>query len=358
MPTRDNVAGIGADAMYDSPTAGKTLNLAHMMPGVQMVIALRPAEIVKNPEAAALLDEKVIGPIGPWLTTTLPKLAGVTNDKVEQVLIGVFDGPSSEAVRYSYVVRYLQPVAETELVAAWGSPPKEMSDATEFYAKDGNAYYLPKAEGGKVLAVVPKEEIANLLKFVGQPPRLRQEVDVMNLTMSDSDRHFTLLYAPYFLESGGKSLTTGGMTKLMTGYNWLLTGAGSPPLSSAAAADAAAGGMAPPPEEQPKAVMLSAHLTDSLFYEMRLFHSAATPYSDLQAQPLAARVKEIAGRVDDYVFSFNSSPYGRKLLAQFPRMVKFVMSNARVGTGDKQIVLRGYMPAVAAHNIVLAHMWR
>ena len=63
-PKRDLIGAIGAEPMYDSPTAGKPLNFAHMVPGVQMIVALRPADLVKQPEFEHLADAKVLGSIG------------------------------------------------------------------------------------------------------------------------------------------------------------------------------------------------------------------------------------------------------------------------------------------------------
>ena len=96
---------------------------------------------------------------------------------------------------------------------------------------------------------------------------------------------------------------------------------------------------------------------DTFFYEVRIHNPAATAYAEALADPLLARVKEIPRRMEDYVFSLNFSPYSRRMLAKFPGMVKFADNHVRVGTGDRQFVLRGYLPAVAAHNLVLgAHL--
>lgn len=354
-PKRDLIGAIGTEPMYDSPTAGKPLNLAHLVPGVQMIVALRPAELVKQPEFEHLADAKVLGPIGSWLTTTLPTITGMTNDKIDQLLIGILDGASADTVRYAYVVRLKDAAPEADLVKAWGNPATEKSGDVDFYAKGTDAYYLPKSEGGKVLVVVPKEEMANLLKYQGSAPQLRPELEYLVMQTSDADRHFNLLYAPYFLESGGRSLVSGAGTKLMPAISWLYTGVGLPPLPAAEGEGEppAAGTGGTELAQPPKAVAVSAHLGDTFFYEVRIHNPAATAYVEALADPLLARVKEIPRRMEDYVFSLNFSPYSRRMLAKFPDMVKFADKHVRVGTGDRQFVLRGYVPAVAAHNLVL-----
>ncbi|MCE9605968.1 MAG: protein kinase [Planctomycetia bacterium] len=364
VPKRDLIASTGADPMYDSPTAGKPLSLSHMVPGVQMVIAVRPAEIVKHAESANLLDPKVSGSLGPWLATTLPTITGVPNETVEQVIVGILDGPSSDAVRYAYVVRYNTVVAEADLLKAWGGPTEEMSDTTKIYVKDGTAYYLPTSEQGKVAVVVPKEEIAGVLKYKGSPPQLRLELEYLVQSATDTDRHLTMLYTPYFLESGGKSLVAGPVQTGLPAINWLLTGVGLPQLASAGDGSTADGGgladggamsgsMNSEDALPPKAIAFSAHLGDAFFYELRTYNGAATAFTEALAEPLFNRVKEIPKRVEAYVLSSRLSPYSRAVLFKFPGMVKFVDSHVRAGCADRQIVLRGYMPAIAAHNILL-----
>lgn len=356
-PKRDQIGAIGTDPMFDSPTAGKPLNLAHLPRGVQLIAALRLADIAKHPEAEHLLDEKVSGALGPWLKTGLAAVTGVPNDKVEQLLVGVLDGPSADAVKLAYVVRMKEAVPEADLVAAWGSPAKETSGDAEFYANGAEAYYLPKSEAGKVLVIVPKDMLPDLLKLQGQQPPLTLELDYLALQTTDADRHLTLMYLPQFLESGGRSLVTGMGQKLMPAVNWLYTGVGLAPLAQAEGAGEAAPAPSAADAAPPKAVLASLHLGDSLFYELRLHNSGATAYVETLAEPLQARVKEIPQRVEDYAFSFPLSPYSAKFMRKFPDMLAFADKYVRVGAAERQFVLRGYMPAVAAHNIILgAHL--
>jgi len=344
--------------MYDSPTAGKTLNLSHLAPGVQMVIAVRPSEIAKHPESAALLDPKISGSLGTWMTTTLPTITGQPNEAVDQVLVGVLDGASADAVRYAYVVHYASAVPEADLLAAWGGPTEEMSGETKTYVNDALAYYFPKDGQGKIAVIVPKEEVANVLKYEGAPPQLRLEMEYLVQSATDADRHLTILYTPYFLESGGKSLVAGQMQSAMPAANWLLTGVGLPPLESATAetggglADGAA--MSMEDGTLPKAITLSAHFGTSFFYEVRSYNAEANTAMEALAEPLANRLKEIPKRIESYVLNLPQiSIYSRPVLLKFGPMVRFIDKYVRAGTAEKQIVVRGYMPAVAAHNIVV-----
>jgi hypothetical protein len=158
-------------------------------------------------------------------------------------------------------------------------------------------------------------------------------------------------YSPHFLSSGGKSLTSGVVGKGVDPLNWLFTGVGL-----------AADGAAPMPvgsdAEPPKAVLLSAQLTENgggreFFWELRLYNAGVNALTEGAVKPLAERVKEIPQRIESYVLSLGLSPYSRAVLFKFPRMVRFICENVRAAAADKQFVLRGYLPDVAAHNLVL-----
>ncbi|MGC3967676.1 MAG: hypothetical protein QM775_09975 [Pirellulales bacterium] len=192
-------------------------------------------------------------------------------------------------MKKAYVVRMKETVPEADLVAAWGSPPKEKSGNLEFYAKGTDAYFLPTSDGGKTLVIVPKDVLPDLLKLQGQQPPLMPELDYLALQTTDADRHFTLLYMPQFLESGGRSLVTGMGAKLLPAVDWLYTGAGLPPMPTA---DNAGEPPAPPTgtaAEKPRAALASAHLGDSFFYELRMHNSGVNAFVEALAEPLQAQ---------------------------------------------------------------------
>ena len=54
-----------------------------------------------------------------------------------------------------------------------------------------------------------------------------------------------------------------------------------------------------------------------------------------------------------YVAALVPRPYGRLVIHRFPRMVQLASDFTRAGVEDRQAVLRAYLPASAAHNLVL-----
>jgi hypothetical protein len=316
-----------------------------------MVVAFRPAELVKHPETERLLDEKVLGPMGAWVNTTLPSWAGTTNDNIEQVVLGLRD--VEDKVRTCCVIHLKSAADEAMLVTSWGNPAPEEVEGAKIYVGAERAFYLPAAGQGRVIVTAPKEDLVDSLALKGgAPPLSRRELDFMLQNATDGDRQFMVLYSPHFLTSGGKSLTEGSINKGLDPLNWLFTGVGLAPAE----------GAAPPPmgadAEPPKAVLVSAQLVDNagaqeFFWELRLYHAGVNAMTEANVKPLVERVKEVPQRVESYVLSLGLSPYSRAVLFKFPRMVRFICDNVRAATADKQFVLRGYLPDVAAHNLVL-----
>ncbi len=353
VPFRDAMAA-SETPIFDSPTAGKTLDLSYLAPGASLVVSVRPAELMAHPEAERLFDPKVLGGAGTWLTTTLPTLAGAGQADIEQVVAALLDG--TDAVRPAYVIRTKEPVDEATLLKSWGDPAPTQNGDAKVFAKDGTQYYVPPEKEGRVLVIAPAAEMTEIIKLKGQfPGMVRRELDVL-AQATDADRHFTLLYAPYFLEAGGRSLTAGPTARGVTPWNWFTTGYGLPPLTDAGAVDWSVPPASPTnPDDAlpPKAILVSGHLSDTFFWELRLYNSSATAASDVVAAPLVERVKEVPPRLENYVMHLASSEYSRAVMYKLPGMIKFAAKEVRGATADKQLVLRGYLPAAAAHNLVL-----
>lgn len=350
---RDTMTAAG-EPVWDSPTAGKPLALNYLTRGVSMVVALRPAELIKHSEFERLLDEKVLGPVGAWVNTTLPTWAGTSNDNIDQVIVGFLDG--TDAIRASYVIHLKTAADEAALVASWGGPAVEEIEGAKLYVRDGLAFHLPAAAAGKVIVVAPKEDLVDSLAIKGAPPPLtRRELDFMVQNATDGDRQFTLLFTPHYLTSGGKSLVAGTVSKGLESMNWLFTGVGLAPLDG----EGGSGMSAPMGDaEPPKAVMLSAQLadgggTEQLFWELRVYNANANSQMENAVTPLAARIQEIPQRIKTYVLQSSLSMFSREILLQLPTMVKFLAAQTRAAVADKQLVLRGYAPDVAAHNLMM-----
>jgi hypothetical protein len=165
-----------------------------------------------------------------------------------------------------------------------------------------------------------------LIDSAGAPPMLPRDLEGLAAT-TDADRVVTILVAPNYLDAGGSHLLVGA----------------AEPLREALAAFVDKGATA---------IALSAHWDRNFFVELR-----AAPTLSVSPRGLAAslekKLSEMPGKMDDVILAQAWPPYGRKVLARFPGMLRQLAATTRRGDADKQAVLRAYLPAVAGHNLLM-----
>ncbi|HWB01141.1 MAG TPA: hypothetical protein VG713_21775, partial [Pirellulales bacterium] len=348
---KEPIAGLD-DGIWGSPTNGKPLDLKYLALGMQAVAAIRPADILKHPEGKPLLapDKSPalenlagghpLGTLGHWVQNTLPGLVGAPLEKIEQVIVG-WPESGGESGTIAVVAHLSEPVDESALMGAWGNPEPMEAGAEKFFKRDAMGYYVPKAEGGRVVVVAPVDEIQEsingsvVLWAMPEPEKLLQS--------TDSDRHFTFLMPTRFLETAGKSAFEGRGARLQSAVDWLLRG------------DADSEGNRPDP---PKAVAVSAHLApDGFFAEARLFDAAATAETTTPAEPIRDRVRHIPKAVKLFKADLLLTPFSKAVLVDLDDKVKAWEQETRFGTGDKQVVVRSYLPPNAGLHLALgAHL--
>ncbi|MBX3415499.1 MAG: hypothetical protein KF708_22640 [Pirellulales bacterium] len=309
--------------VWQSPTSGEAVDLAWIAPTSQMFLVWRPAEFLAQPEGERVLAS--FGALGQQTRQALEKLVGLPWPNVEQLTVG-FLPDGNGGLRYSLVVRTLEPVTSASLLSGRGPAIVRSLAGQTVQELDGYGYFLPPEEE-KLLVVAPFDELGNLIADEGTPPALRRELAEL-LSASDRDRHVTWLFVPSFLSTGGRALLTDGAERLRM------------PLVELFADDTAA-------------VLASAHLTaDDLFLELRLAGTTETLPDALVAR-WQDRATTLPAEVSDYVASLAPSAYSAKVLERFPEMVSILSRFTRSGVEDRCAVLRAYLPVVAAHNLTL-----
>ncbi|HUY33466.1 MAG TPA: serine/threonine-protein kinase [Pirellulales bacterium] len=324
--------------IWQSPTSGKPLDLAYLAAGAQVVLAVRPAALVKHAEWEKLKDPRTLGQLSGWLTAELPKYAGTPLENIDQVIIGLLDA-SPAPPRWAMVVHTVDELAADDVAQAWGDVKTEEVEKTTVYALGERAFYLPAKGKGKLLAIAPPDELRDVVKVGDEPPALRREMEVL-LASSDAERHLTLVVAPNFPFTGGKALFTDQGAKLQSpldGFLEVLDGESK--------------------LELPKAAMLSLHLTDNLFAELRIYNSFVNKPTGVVAFEYRQRIGRLPKQVSGYVRDLYLSDYSKPVLWDFKDQLEALDTYTRAGYEGKQVVLRAYLPAIAAHNLALgAHL--
>jgi hypothetical protein len=309
--------------LWASPTAGKPLDVSYLPPGVQIIVAMRPEAIASHPEG-----EKVLASLGPLGEQAL----GLIHDALKmsqgigQCLIGI-QTTSEGRWQTSLVVRLTGgPTAAEHLAAELPDAVKKSHGATTYRLANDWSYWVPDAAGDRLLVVASPELIGEIIDLGGNAPPLRREVERL-LQHTDVDRHFTAVVAPNFLFSEGGGLFVGPIAPLRAPLFWFL----GDELSAAA---------------------LSMHWDENFFVEL-----IAAPTLDTRpeaaARILTTRVAELPERVENFVVGFNPNPFGRRIVARFPMMIRKLAAYSRSGVEADHAVLRCYLPAVAGHNLIM-----
>ncbi len=319
---------IDGGPMWESPTAGGLVELTYLPRGAQCFIVLRPSQLLAHPQGQILLD--TLRELGNFAKTEIPKAVGVPCEKIELLVIGLLPA-EGKPPKTALVARLKEPVDQTEWLAALGDPQKEPEK--QVYVGAAAGYHL--GDGGKLIVAAPieppmgdtqrpiDEAIANTKGVL-----LRPEMEIL-LRQSDRDRLFSFLFTTSFVFSGAKSLWQGPQDLLRE------------PLEQQFLA------------EKFKAGLLSVHFVgnEHLFLELHLFGLAEYPEL-LLAKELRDKIKNnLPQQAEEYYISLDPSPFSKKILYRFPKMVKALAENTDAGVIDKHPVLRCYLPAFAASSL-------
>ncbi|HEX5444538.1 MAG TPA: hypothetical protein VFW87_11935, partial [Pirellulales bacterium] len=324
-----------ADTIWQSPTEGEPLDLAYLAAGCQAIIALRPAELLEQPEWEKLVDPRTLGAASGWLTGELPKLTGKTLDQLESVIVGLLDA-SPAPPRVALVARASEPFVAEEMLSAWGDAKAEEAEGQTIYVSRDRGFFVPERGEGKILVMAPPAELREAVKLGDQPPPLRRELEVL-AEASDAERQLTVLVAPNFLFSGGKALVADPLADPLRGFFEIQD--------------------SDQKLELPKGAMLSAYLGDgNLFLELRI-HDSFGGGSAAVAMQYRRRIARLPKQVSAYVRDLRLSDYSEPILWDYRDQLEVVDRYTRLGFEGKQIVLRAYLPEIAAHNLALgAHL--
>jgi len=312
-------------ALWVSPTQGQPLKLRYLPPGVQVFMTIRPAELFISEEGERL--RAALGPTGQAYLELLEQTTRFDVGDLEQVVIGL-QAERGGAMQASLVVHLREPIEEAALVTLLGRPQSQKYRGRTYYVGGGRAYFVPPAGEGKIFAITWPQAVHELMDLGDQPPPLQREIRTL-LAETDSQRHFNLLLAPsYIFSEGRQALFAGGAASLKE------------PLAGFLG------------NEKLKAALLSAHVDENFYMELRLAGDLDLPAKELAAG-IHTRLAEVPRQLRGYFIDFVPHPWARNLLAEFPEMVRLLAQYTRSGDHRGQAVVNSYLPAVAAHNLLM-----
>jgi len=101
------------------------------------------------------------------------------------------------------------------------------------------------------------------------------------------------------------------------------------------------------------ALAISLHWDENFFVEL-LAAATIDTAEHILAKRFSERVEQLPAGIEDYVFQLDIQPYGRRLLARLPEMVRALARYARTGHAEGYALVRCYLPPEAGQNLLLA----
>ncbi len=302
--------------VWTSPTHGPPLDLTYIQPDTEIILALRPAEMLAHPEGEKVLA--AFGPLGQVAVAAVERTTGMQLRDIEQLVVG-WQMQRDVGWVTTQIVQLRSDIAPSELRACL---KHHLSYSTYVFAGD-RVYFMKESRGLTGLIDTTPDVLAELF-----PPEPLFPRDIGRLVRhTDSARQMTIVFRPQFVFGDQHELFAGAMAPLRSAIEEFLG-------------------------NDIGAASLSMHWDEKFFIEL-----VAVPTLDSSPErtsdELAGRVNELPDLVESVVLGLDVSSYGRRVVARFPEMVRKLAAYTRHGFDKNCAVLRCYLPAVAGHNLLM-----
>jgi len=311
--------------LWASPTTGKLVTFRCVPPTPQVMLIVRPADLIASGEGNRVLQ--ALGPTFAAQRAAWETASGLKLEQVEQLILALHNN-DAKFPRVSLVVRTVEPFTTEKLLEKWGSPAAQKEGSGTYYAGASWAYYISASpDASQTFVMGDAIDIKEVAKIDGKEPLLSRDVERLSRA-TDDRRHLTaLFYPPFFFNDDGEPLFSGERKKLREPLGWLLG-------------------------DDVKAGLVSLNFGSEFYLEMRMISSLDKEKFAL-ASELRDRLKQIPTGLEDYFVSLSPPPYWKKIAFRYPGMISTLHNNLRVGVENEQAIINGLLPSAAAHNLVL-----
>ncbi|MEM8944762.1 MAG: hypothetical protein AAGD11_06215 [Planctomycetota bacterium] len=290
-------------SQWVSPTAGAAIDCRYLLAGTQFVLHMRVAELLAHEEGEKIVA--ALGPTGERSTQLLADATGVELSDIQTLTLGIRQSRSGR-LDYAMRLRLLAPTSEDSMPLGC---------------------FLPEGDGDRTLVWCTPSALAELKGQGGEPPMFARELKRV-LDQTDDQRLATLAVAGKFLQISGTKFLKGSGNALHTAIVDFLG-------------------------DDATASSLSAHWDANFFLELRST-VALSKRPHRFAALLTERLATAPDQIEDRLLASTTHPYGRKVLARFPSMLRKLDNYTRSSEAQKLSLLRCYLPVVAGHNLLMA----
>ena len=309
---------------WASPTTGEPLSLEWCPPGAQLFISFRPASFSENEIADPTFQS--LGPAFNSLMDQFQATAGFKLGEIDQLLVSMLSNDDAFP-RTCVVIRLVEDLRADDIVEKWGDVAVEESDAGNIYSVDPWTMLIPK-DTKSLFVMGDREDIDELVTTGGNAPPVLRSMNMLR-SVSDRDRHFTLLCVPGFLSTDllqdSHQFYFGDPKRLRQPLEWLI-GDGA------------------------EAISFSLHADDVMYMESR-FVAGLTDQGDL-LKDFVERLNEIPDSIEQFMIALNPPPYWARLAYRYHTMIRALVDQMRSGKENKLPVINFAVPLHATPNLI------
>ncbi|QDS89216.1 Protein kinase domain protein [Rosistilla ulvae] len=319
-------------ALWLPPDESDPPPLTMLPPGPQMIVVLRPADIIATSPGRKLMAA-IDTELQPALAA-LEKRIGVPLGEVERLTMAV-EGSSAGGIQAALSVELVDERSLGSLRKAWGDPEAAVvaGDQTIFAGEDvdTDAYYVAKESPVDSMpiqhfAVGSVKQIQQVAEIGGgEIPLPRQFEQTWKHVRGDGE--FTVVVTPNFLFADGKRMLADYAPSIAAPLKQMLI-----PDTSVA--------------------MLSMQFHPTWYGEIRLAPGGGTSVAVLK-QRLTTQFSDLPIHAEAFLNRSTPHPSWRALALRLPRMLDAVDAQSRTGISDNQAVANFYLPSQAAPNVLL-----
>ena len=316
-----------ATRLWESPTTGKPIDFLYAPSSTEILIHIRPHELLKSNEGQRLisgLSKTFAEPL-----KTLSSSVGLPLSQIETLTAALYPGNSGS---YEVIVRAtaIYSVSIDDLKAVWG-------DVDEVRTREGKRIFAT----GEMAYLISSSDSDEAISFVSGSPKLVQELSAVNgenalalpmqrlASRTDRDQHISFLASP-------KSLTDAFGRKLWGEFSDSIV----PRLRIFF------------PDEI-NAFSLQLHLDDADYLELHVDQSPGVSATDLQQQ-LDIKIRKTVLEVGAFADGLPEIEYWDSVRQRILPMANLLVSGLRWDVEFGNVIANAWLPPDAAQNLIAA----
>lgn len=318
--------------LWAPPSPPQPIPLDLLPPGGGCFLSLRPSDMLSNPSRRRMLstfDEQ----LGSRLSD-LAVAAGEPLEQIEQVTVGFYAPTAAGSVpQWAMRVTLSQARSVAELRSAWqATSEQEVGDHKLLINEAGLAYFvaeqpLVSSQAVHSFSTGPVALMTEVAELAGQRAPLVAQVETLWDATSAEQDLVVLAAAPY-LFTEGRGLLSQAPERIRD------------QLREQLGSDV-------------RASLLQMQFAPQWYYEIQLVGA-----SDREAGRLLAKLESLVTgaplAIETWFVSQTAHPHWRALALRFPQMLRALAEQTRYGIEEGVAIANGYLPAVAAENILLS----